>query len=218
MRIPRSQFPVPIVFALPLEAEQRMIGGTAAFDRVVTDAGVLLVPIEHQHRGVDIEEESCRSLRSLAHALEKSIVQSAQPRQHCRRCTQQEPPQRGGIRVRRQAGEILEDAVLSEQLSGLESLQPQDHRIDRGQQHLADAVAVVPLLHTNRLRDCVLEADPREKPRHQIDATVVRQVLRAEIDRKLSRASGHHSKPYLKGSFCCNDRMSRDTPRSRYEP
>ena len=60
VNIARSQLAMPEVLRLPLEAEQGVIGGAAALDRVVANARSFLLAIDHQHGEVQIEDEPRR--------------------------------------------------------------------------------------------------------------------------------------------------------------
>src|SRR5438876_1879425 len=202
------QLPVPVILALALEAQQGVIGRSTALDRVVTDSGVLLLTVENQYGRVHIEQQSGRPMGSIGHTLEELVVQRAQARPHARRCAQQKPTQACCLRIARQSSQILEDAVLSQQLCRLEPFEAEEHRVEDRQQHLADAVAVVALLEADLLRDRVFEPDARQKAVQQVDASVVRQILRTKLDGKLARSAGHYTKPYFSSSFRCNAQKS----------
>ncbi len=196
MDIARPQLAMPEVFGPPLEAEQRVVRRPTALDRVVADPCALLIAIDHQDGGVDIEDQPRRPVWSCRHARQEAIVQGAQLRQCRRGHAQQESPQRGRVRIGVQSREVLEHAVLPQQLGRLDALQPEDHRIEQCQQHLADAVAIVPLRHAKLASDLVLEADARQEPMQQIHPAIMRQRRRAKLDRQLSRSPGHGSEGY----------------------
>jgi hypothetical protein len=165
MGVAGPQFPVPEVSALALEAEQRMVGGSATLDRVVADARLLLFAVDHEHCGIHIEDDARRWLGNQSDPLKEAVMQSAELRQRSWGNPEQEAPQRRRVGIPWQASEVLKDAVLSEQLSRFDSLQSQDHRIEQGQNHLADAVAIVSLSESNIRGERVLEPDPRRRAR-----------------------------------------------------
>lgn len=104
-----------------------------------------------------------------------------------------------------QPREILERAVLPQQLSRLDPFESQDHGVQQGEQHLAPAVAVVPLDQADIRGHRVLEPDPREKPMQKVDTTVVGQALGPERDRTIPWPFWwYHSEPYPRGSIHCN--------------
>ena len=148
---------------------------------------VFLMPVHDEHGGVEVEDQPSRWPRPSSHPAEKAIVQGAQFGEGCRSHAPQEAPERRGLGVTRQSGEVLEDAVLSQQLRGLDPFESQDHRIQQRQQHLADGVSVVPLHPADLAGDGIAETDPRDEAVHEIDAAVVRQRRRAELDRELPR-------------------------------
>ncbi len=136
---------MPEVLALPLETEQRVVGGPTSFDRVVSDTGLFLFAVEHEHSGVDVEDQPRLGLRSDGHLPQETIVEPAHPRQRDRGDPEQEPPKRGGLRITRHAGQVLKDAILAQELRALDPLEAQDHRVEQSEQCLADTVAVVAL-------------------------------------------------------------------------
>jgi hypothetical protein len=165
---------------------------------------VLLVAVHDQHGGVEVEDQPRRGSGPASHPAEKAIVQGTQFGEGRRRHPQQEAPERRGLGVTRQTGKVLKDAVLSQQLRGLDPFEPQDHRIQQRQEHLADSVAVIPLRDAHLCRDRLLEPDSRQEPVKKVDAAVVRQARRSERDRQLSWSPGHRNEPYPKGSVRCN--------------
>ena len=204
MGVPGPQLAMPEVLAAALEAEQRVIRWSPPLDRVVANLGLLLLAVEHEHGRVDIEDQSRWRAWSRGHTHEEAIVQPAQLGQRRWRHAQQESPQRGRIWIGVQPREVLEHAVLPQQLSRLDPFESQDHRVQQGEQHLAPAVAVVPLDQADIRGHRVLEPDPREKPMQKIDTTVVGQALGPERDSKIPWSFWHHSEPYPRGSIHCN--------------
>jgi hypothetical protein len=196
MGIARPQLPMPEVVALAFETEEGVIRRPTRLEGVVANRGFLLFAIHHEHGRVDVENQPGRSVWARCHVREEAIVQQTELGKRRRHYTEQESPQRGRIRIGLQSCEVLEYAILSQQLSGLDALQPEDHRIQQCQQHLADAVAIVPLGHAELPGDQVFEANSRQEPMQQIDTAVMRQRGRTELDREFARASGHGSESY----------------------
>ena len=169
------QLAMPEVLALALEAEQRVIRRTAPLDRVVADPGVLLLAVDDQHGGVDIEDQPRRRSRPSVMRQRKRSCSARSFGEGGRSHAQQEPPERRGLGITRQPGEVLKDAVLSQQLRGLDPFEPEDHRVEQRQQHLADAVAVVALDQACLIGQALLEAQTTEETVQQIDSTVMSQ-------------------------------------------
>jgi hypothetical protein len=117
------------------------------------------------------------------------------------RHAQQEAPQRGRIRIGVQPREIREHSVLSQQPGRLDPFEFQDHRIEQSQQHLANAVPVVPLHQSDIHGHRILEPDPREEPMQKIDATVVGQGLGPKRDHQIPGSLWHHRECYPRGSI-----------------
>ena len=72
-------------------------------------------------------------------------------------------PQRRGIGIGREAGQILEDAILLQENIGFDSLQSKNERIKNGEDGIADGVAVVELTEANILAERRSEFDILEK-------------------------------------------------------
>ncbi len=83
--------------------------------------------------------------RSNTHPVEKPVVQRPQLWQGGGSHAQQKPPECRRIGITRQTGEVLKHAILAQQLGCLDPFQPEDHRVEQREQHLAHAVAIVPL-------------------------------------------------------------------------
>jgi hypothetical protein len=120
-------------------------------------------------------------------------VQGAHLRKGRRSHAQQEATERGRLGIAWQTGEVLEHPILPQQLRGVDPFEPEDHWVQQGQQHLANAVAIVPLDHSDMPGDRLLEPNPRQEAMQQVRATVVRQRRRSESDRQLSGPSRHVS-------------------------
>jgi len=200
-----------------MRPRQRMIRGAPAFDGVVADARAFLLAVDDQDRRIDIEQQPSGSARPFGQALKEIVVQCAQARHHARRGAQQKSSQGARVGIVGQASQILEDTVLPQQLRGLDPLEPKHHRVQQRQEHLPNAVAVVALLEAQILRDRMLEPDPGQEPMQQVNAAIVRQVLRTERDTELTGPSRHYTEPYLLSRVQCNARMLRKPPFSPSE-
>ena len=92
--------------------------------------------------------------------MKKAVVQRAQLWKRLRSGAQQEPPQARSIWIAWQSGQILEHAILAQQLSRLDPLQTEHHRIQKSEKHLAHTVAIVALGELDILTERPFEADP----------------------------------------------------------
>lgn len=188
-------------YGLALEAQQRMVGGPTPLDGVVADLRLLLLTVDHEHGGVEIEDQPGRRAWPHSHALAKAVMNAPDLGQGRRGGPEQEPAEGRCLRITRQSREVLKHAVLAQQLRGLDVFQLQDHRVQQGQQHLAHSVSVVPLHPADLAGDGIAEADPRDEAVHKIDAALVRQRRGAELDRELPSSPWHGSQSYRNGSF-----------------
>jgi hypothetical protein len=118
-------------------------------------------------------------------------------RERGRSRSQEEPPQRRRIGITRQAGEVLEDTILAEQLRRLDTLQPEEHRTAQREEHLADTVAVIALNESDLSGDSILESDPGQETVQEINAPVVGQRPCAKRDSEWSGSSRHLSESYF---------------------
>ena len=192
--VARSQLPMPIVLALALETQQRMIGRSTTLYRIVADPSILLPPVNDQYGRVDIENQARRSVREIGHAPKKLIVQCSKSRQHLRRCTQQKPSEACCIRITRESCQVLKNAILSKQSRRLQTFDSQNHRIQNRQQRLANAVSIVPLFDLQLVCSFDPEANLGEEAMQQVHAAVVRQVFRTKLEHEFSGSSGRPTK------------------------
>ena len=158
-----------------------MIRRPAPLAGVVADPGLLLEAVDDQHGGVHVEDQPAGDPRLDGHALQEAILPSSEFRERRRGRPQQEAAERGRLGITRQARQVLKDAILAEQLRGFEAFQAEDHRVEQRQQHLADAVAVVPLGQRHMPGDGGLKSNARQEAMQEIDAPVMRQVLRPNV-------------------------------------
>lgn len=142
-------------------------------------------------------------------------MQLAQLGERCRCHAQQESPQSRGIGIALQAGQILEDAIVLEELGRLDPSEAEDHRIQHREDHLPNGVARVAMEDPELLCDGVFQSNPREEAVKEIDPAVVRQGRRTERNLHISRAFCHRTEPYLKSRVQCNSQMSRQTHRHK---
>ena len=175
MGVARPQLPMPEVLGLPLEAEQRVIRRAAPLDRVLADPRLLLLAVDDQDGRVDIEDEPERWLRVRRHTVKQAIVQGAHLWESPGSQAKKEPAQRGGFGIARQSREVLEDPILPQQLRCLDPFEPQDHRVQERQEHLSDAVPVVPLGESRRLRQQLPEPESAEEAMKQVRPAIVGQ-------------------------------------------
>lgn len=72
------QFPMPAVLGLPLEADQRVVRGAPPLAWIVANARLLLMPVQRQHRGVQVQQDPAEGVGPLAEVPEQPIVQATE--------------------------------------------------------------------------------------------------------------------------------------------
>ncbi len=114
---------MPKVLGLSLKAHEGMVRWAPTFARIVAQAGFLLMPVQREHRGVQIEQHPPQGVWALAQLGEQAIMQAAQFGQGAQGEAAEESTERRGIGIGRQAGERLEDAVMPQEFRGLDAPQ-----------------------------------------------------------------------------------------------
>src|SRR5260370_6475012 len=203
-----TQLPTPEVLRLSFETEQRMVRSASRLEGLVTNICGFLFSVNDQRRGIQIENQTPGPARPDAHLGQEAIVEPAQPRQRLRCHPQEKPSQGRGIRVVRQAAQVLKDTIGLHQVRDLDPFQTEDHRINDRQQQFADAVAIVPLGQPNLHCDRFLEPNSSQEAVQQIDATIMCQAAVPESYREFSLSFWHYNQSYLSGSFHCNPKNS----------
>lgn len=204
MGVPGSEFPMPEVFGDSFEAEERVIRGATSLERIIPDTGTLLLSIEDQDGGIDVEDEAGWDARACRHSKEESVMQFAEFWQKSGSQAKQEPSQGGGIGIGGQSGEVPEDAILLQEMGRLKTLNAQDHGVKKGQDRLADAEVIVSLLKSKVGGERLFESESRQKSVKKIHSSEMSQVRIAEGYDEMSGPFGHCNEPYLKSSFRCN--------------
>ena len=199
-----TQLPVPEVLRFSCEAEQRVIRSSSGLERVVTNIGGFLSPVNDQRRGIQVENQTPGPARPDTHLDQKAIVELAQSGQSLRREAQKKASHGRGIGIVREPAQVLKDSVGLQQMRSLDPFETEDHRIDDRQQQFADAVAVVSLDQTNIHGNRFLEPNSSQETMEQIDASVMREASVSERDREFAWPFWHYNESYLSGSFHCN--------------
>lgn len=189
MHIACAEFPLPEISGLPLEADEGMIRGSAALARIVPNMRSLLMPVQGQHRRVQIEQHAPQWPGPLTQSGEQAIVQATQLGQSPDGEASEEPSQRSGIGIGRQPRECLEDPIVAEQLGRLDAFQPEDDRVQQGEQHLGDAVRVVSLREPHLGVEALTHMQVVEEAVEEKNTTIPRQVIAGKGDANVPGAS-----------------------------
>ena len=209
------EFSMPEVFGDSLETEKRVIGRSTPFHGIVADPCSFLFSVDGQDRRVDVEDKSRRNVGACCHAEQESVVQCSEFEKCGGSQTQKETPEGRRIWIRREACQILKDTVVSQQLCGFETFDPQHHGIQDGKQHLTDAVVVVPLFPGDIFRNGGLETDAAQETVQEVDAPIVGQGAFAERNGQIARASWHGNESYFLSSFHSRPQISGQTRKNK---
>jgi hypothetical protein len=104
---------------------------------------------------------------------------------------QKKPPQRCSVWITWQPAEVLEHAILSQQLSRFYAFEPEDHRIQKSQKHLPCSISIVPLYQLDLFRYRTFESDVGKKPMQEIHSAVRREVRRTKPNCQLPGTTRH---------------------------
>ena len=197
MSIARPQLAMPEVLALALEKEQWVIRGSAPLDRVVAAPRLLLLAVDDEHGGVNIEEQPCRPVRGRTSSAKETGRAAPAALGGGGGDAQQKAPECGRVGITRQAGKVLKHTILAQQLCCLDPFQPEDHRIEQREQHFADAVAVVALGQAQLAGHGIFEPDLGQEAVEKIRAAVMGQAPFAKRNDEFPGSSGPHGECYF---------------------
>src|SRR6266581_3280458 len=192
--IARSQRAVPKLLAISLEAQQRMIRAAALLFGIVANPGSLLMAIEGQDHGVQIEDQTGGNFGEPEELAPQLVVQTDQLADGFDRQALQKPAQRGLIRKTTEPKKIDEGSVVLQQLGPVDAAQPGDRRVEQSQDQVGRTVIGVAL----RQLDLALEQSPQAKlltkTVHKHQAAKVRQMLLVERKAQCSQGFWHRRK------------------------
>lgn len=208
MGITGPEFSMPEVFGDTLETEKRVIGRSTPFHGIVADPGSFLFSVDGQDRRVDVEDKTWGNVGARCHAEQKSVVQRSKFEKCGGSQAQKETPEGRRVWIGREACQILKDAVVSQQLCGFETFDPQHHGIQDGKQHLTDAVVVVPLFPGDIFGKRGLETDAAQETVQQVDTPIVGQGVFTERNGQIARAPWHGNESYFLSSFHSSTQIS----------
>ena len=153
----------PDIGGFALETKKRLIGRPASLLGIEADAGPFLLPEDRQYFGVEIEDDGRKRIGLLEERAAEAVVEILKGGQASGSEAIEKASQRGGVRIGREAGQILEDTILLEENIGFDSFQTEDERIKNGEDGIADRIAVVELVEANILAESGAQFDILEK-------------------------------------------------------
>jgi hypothetical protein len=119
-----AQLTFPELLRLALKTEQWVRGAPPWLGRIVADLRPFLIAVDHQYRGIDVEDVPGATGPSGFHRVQKLVVQDPDPGHQCRRGVREEPPEGGRVRIALQSSEVLEEPVGAQEARRLEPLDP----------------------------------------------------------------------------------------------
>jgi len=178
-----------------------MVGAAAPLLGVVADPGPLGVAVEHEHDRVQIEGQAAARLRAREERLPELVVQAdelpdvpgAQPAE--------EPPQGGLIGEAGQPRNLLEGAIVLQDLGRVDAVEPDDDGVDERQQQLGRLVVAGARGRAETALQQPLEAELLAERVDQGHPGEVRQPGLLERDRQISEAFRHWTKSYFLSRF-----------------
>lgn len=163
MDIPREVDPFPDIARLSLETEKGLIGRTSPLFWIEANLGSLLLAINGQDFGIEIEDHRRDGFGFHQKMATESVVEVLEGGQTSGAEAFQKPPQSSGIGICWKARQILEDAVLLQKNVGFDPAQTKDDWIKDGEDVVADRVSIVELLEPNGMGESRTKLDPLEK-------------------------------------------------------
>jgi len=193
MHIPGEVDSFPDIARLPLETEEGLIGGTPSLLGVEPDFGPLLVAIDRQDLGIQVEEDGGEGSGLHEKMTSPSIVEISEGGEAPGAEALQKSPQGGGVGIGGKAGQILEDTVLLQEEVGLDPSQSEEDRIENRQDRIADGIPMVALVEANGASQGTAKFHFLEKLLQKVQPTEVGQHVVFEGDFDISMAFSHYN-------------------------
>ena len=150
MRIAREIGPFPDIPGFAFEAKERLIRRTTSLFGVEPDASSLLLAIDRDHVGIQVEDHGGKRVGFHEELSSESVVERLKGTQAARAEAFQKSSEGGWIWEGRKIGQILEDPILLQEDVGFDPSQSENDRIKNREDGVADGVAIVDLLKSNR--------------------------------------------------------------------
>ena len=112
MRIAREIRPFPDIAGFPLEAKERLIRWPASLFGVEPYPGSLLLAIDRDHVGIQVEDHGGKGVGLHQELASESVVERLKGSQPAGAEAFQKSSEGGWIWIGREIGQILEDPIL----------------------------------------------------------------------------------------------------------
>jgi len=163
MDIAREVDSFPDIARLSLETEKGLIGGTSSLLWVETHFGSLMLAIDSQDFGIEIEDYRGDRVWFHQKMTAESVVEVLKGGQTSGAETFQKPPQGGRIWISGETGQKLEDSVLLQEGVGFDPAQSKDNWVKDSKDGIADGITIVELSKSNSLGESRAQFDLLEK-------------------------------------------------------
>lgn len=202
--IPWTQRAVPEFSKAGLEGQQRMVGTSPALLGVVAHARPFDLPaINHDHRGIDIEDQAGALARPVEQSLSKQLVHSDNLSDVRGSHPLQEPADGGFVRKTIQANKSLERSVVLENLRLVDTVHACDDRVEDCEHHIRRLEIAEARPWSEMLLEQLPQTQLLTKTLDQVDAREVREVGFLEGNDDFSETFWHYTQKPPRGVFLC---------------
>ena len=163
MSIAREIGSFPDIAGFAFEAKERLIRRAASLFGVEPDTGSLLLAIDRDDVGIQVEDHGGKRVGFHEELSSESVVERLKGTQAARAEAFQKSSEGGWIWEGRKIGQILEDPILLQEDVGFDPSQSENDRVENGENGIADRVKVVDLMKPDILRQSGSEFDILEK-------------------------------------------------------
>src|ERR1019366_180389 len=126
-----------------LDAKQGVIRALAPITGIVADGRILLTSKHRDHTAVEIQDQTRSVVWEMNEILQQSVIHAVHLLPERVRSSEEEATQGLWVGETRQARQILEGTVGTQERRGLDAVQAQHDRVDQSEDHLREAVASV---------------------------------------------------------------------------
>lgn len=139
-RIARSHGTMPEFFEVGLETKQRMVGAPPMLFGIVTHPSTLVFAVDHQHRGIDIEDQTVAHLGKGKQISSQTVVKSDQLPDRLGCESFEKSPQTGLVRKTFESQHFQEGPVVLQNLGLVDTPQPHNDCEHQGQKQFGRMV------------------------------------------------------------------------------
>lgn len=199
--VSRMTAAVPYVAGNPVEAQERQVGSASAIFGIVSHGRFFLSAEYREDGGIEVEDCILAGVDTTEHIQPPPVVKRDEFVATVTGKAHQETPQRGSFGVTRQAGQVLEDSVVSQGLGCFDATQAEDEGVKQRLDGFADGVIVVALGETNPSLDLAAHSQLLQERVEQSDTAEGREACSIARNSQISGSSGHRRQTALLVGF-----------------